>query len=386
MGSLLGLNEHIFKQIHNNTLIYNTCWEDPRCDRELLRLDETSRIVMLTSAGCNALDYLLDHPAEIHCVDMNPRQNALLDLKRAFFKASDHKHLFDFFGWGQSSQAKVVFEDTLASHLTESQARYWRRHLDYFSGRGLRRSFYWRGSSGAFAWAVHTWLHQHPEACRLARHLFKSADMEEQMYWYEKLEPVLLNRTSRWLMRQHVVQSLLGVPKSQQQLAASYFQDGMSGYVRHCLRHVFTKLPLQDNYFWSLYFNGRYAPDCCPNYLLPENFTPMSKNVERVRTYTTSLNTFLHLHPGAYTHFVLLDHQDWLAAHLRSVLEEEWQLIFKNAAPGAKVLLRSASFNLDFLPGFVQERVQFDVEAASLAHAKDRVGTYAGTWIGEIKH
>ena len=38
---------------------------------------------MLTSAGCNALDYLLDGPAEIHAVDVNFRQNALLELKAA---------------------------------------------------------------------------------------------------------------------------------------------------------------------------------------------------------------------------------------------------------------------------------------------------------------
>jgi len=35
----------------------------------------------LTSAGCNVLEYLLDSPAEIHAVDVNPRQNALLHLQ-----------------------------------------------------------------------------------------------------------------------------------------------------------------------------------------------------------------------------------------------------------------------------------------------------------------
>jgi hypothetical protein len=38
-------------------------------------------VVMITSAGCNALDYVLDLPAEIHAVDVNSRQNALLQLK-----------------------------------------------------------------------------------------------------------------------------------------------------------------------------------------------------------------------------------------------------------------------------------------------------------------
>ena len=79
MGLAHTISEKVFQRIHGNNLVYNTCWEDPRCDRQLLQLDAQSRVVMLTSAGCNALDYLLDDPTEVHCVDLNPRQNALLD-------------------------------------------------------------------------------------------------------------------------------------------------------------------------------------------------------------------------------------------------------------------------------------------------------------------
>ena len=52
-------HDALFRRVHGNTLIYNTCWEDPRLDREMLGLDRHSRVVMITSAGCNALDYLL---------------------------------------------------------------------------------------------------------------------------------------------------------------------------------------------------------------------------------------------------------------------------------------------------------------------------------------
>ncbi|TAE49008.1 MAG: DUF3419 family protein, partial [Cytophagales bacterium] len=61
--SLNQLRDKIFQNIHSNNLIYNTCWEDPRCDREMLQFKNDSKVVMITSAGCNALDYLLDSPA-----------------------------------------------------------------------------------------------------------------------------------------------------------------------------------------------------------------------------------------------------------------------------------------------------------------------------------
>ncbi len=52
------LLQKFFDFILNNRLIYNTCREDPRIDRELLRLGPESTMVAITSAGCNVLDYL----------------------------------------------------------------------------------------------------------------------------------------------------------------------------------------------------------------------------------------------------------------------------------------------------------------------------------------
>ena len=43
---------------------------------------------MITSAGCNALDYVLNSPERIDCVDLNPHQTALIDLKLAAFGLS----------------------------------------------------------------------------------------------------------------------------------------------------------------------------------------------------------------------------------------------------------------------------------------------------------
>lgn len=385
MGIAHNINEKVFRQIHGNSLVYNACWEDPRCDRELLNLDEKSRVVMITSAGCNALDYLLDNPAQIFCVDINPRQNALMHLKISLLQETDHPTLFQFFGRGVSPQARVIYYDVLRQRMPDAySALFWERNLRYFNGRGLRKSFYWHGGSGTVAWIIRQWLQTRPEAARVARRLLESKDVAEQRFWYEQFEPLFLNRFVQWLVQQHFVQSMLGVPKSQQNLAAAFFPEGLVGYIRQCLRHVFTALPLADNYFWKLYFFGQYTPDCCPNYLRPDHFDTLRFRSQRISTYTGSLTDFLKNNPAQYTHFVLLDHQDWLATRMRGAIAEEWDLILKNAAPGARVLFRTAAITPDFLPKFVKERVQFDLAAAAEAQAKDRAGTYAGTWLGEI--
>ena len=57
---LKSAHDLVFRHVHNSNLIYNTAWEDPRLDRQLMKLNRGSRVVMITSAGCNALDYLLN--------------------------------------------------------------------------------------------------------------------------------------------------------------------------------------------------------------------------------------------------------------------------------------------------------------------------------------
>jgi hypothetical protein len=65
-------------------------------------------------------------------------------------------------------------------------------------------------------------------------------------------------------------------------------------------------------------------------------------------THNATVSDFLHTHPGEYSHFVLLDHQDWLAWHQPQALAEEWRLILANSRPGSRILLRSAGNDLGF--------------------------------------
>lgn len=376
------IHQAIFNAIHSNALIYNTCWEDPRCDRALLGLQPDSKVVMLTSAGCNALDYLLDNPASIDCVDMNPRQNALLELKSAFFRVGAYDEMFQFFGEGATKNASSIFHEMLAAHLDEFSLHFWKKHIGYFNGKGVRQSFYWRGGSGVVAFFVKKVIGSSPSTRRTALQMFECDNLEQQRLLYYRLEPKLLNTAMKWLLSNHLVQSMLGVPKSQQILARQKFRDGMAGYFRSCFRKVFTELPVADNYFWKLYFFGKYSQDCCPNYLNNNHFDVLQSRINRISTHTATLSNFLEKNPGQYTHFVLLDHQDWLAANNRPELDREWNLILQNSAPGAKILFRSAAEKVDFLPAIAHERVKFDHAKAQASHQTDRVGTYASVHLG----
>src|SRR5262249_30633669 len=212
MGS--GLSRWLFDQIHSRNLIYNQCWEDPAVDNAVLNIGPNDTIVMITSAGCNALDYLIHEPAGIYCVDVNPHQNALLELKLAAIRTLRYEQFFEMFGNGRIHNYLRLYEDKLRPLLSPAAQKIWDRKIDYFdiSGAGL----YFHGTAGLFARAIGFYL----KTCRgLEKELWKfqlTRTLEEQATFYRKrIAPKLWSPTIRFLIRQPAILSLLGVPREQ---------------------------------------------------------------------------------------------------------------------------------------------------------------------------
>lgn len=381
---LKSAHDMVFRHVHNSNLIYNAAWEDPRLDRQLMKLDANSRVVMITSAGCNALDYLLDNPAEIHAVDMNYRQNALLELKQALIRQGDFEELFEMFGFGSHAEYAFVY-DRVRSTLSEPAQKFWDKRISFFNPTSLKKSFYYHGTSGIAAYVMGNALFKlRPNVKNFAACLLDARSLEEQRTAYQLFEREVWGSFSNWLLRQPTLMTLLGVPRPQIKLIQDSYPGGLTDYVKDKLRHVFTELPISDNYFWRVYMTGSYTLGCCPNYLKQENLSTLQSRVDRLKSYTTTLSSFLREHPGEYTHFVLLDHQDWLAAHDIRALRDEWELILANSAPGAKILMRSAGVNLDFIPESIRTRVRFFPERTEALHQLDRVGTYGSLHFAEV--
>lgn len=378
------LQNKFFNTVVSSRLVYNTCWEDPRIDRKMLQLDKDSEVVMLSSAGCNALDYLLDRPKAIYCVDANPVQNALLELKLALYQNGNYSALWNMFGKGYDEMANILYRQTLAKHLSTTAAKFWDSHINYFSRHSTGGSFYFRGTSGKVALMIHNRI-KHKGVYNQTLNLLDSKSLEEQSYYYEEIESQLWSAFYKWLIKRNTTLALLGVPASQRNMIDEQSEGGLLSFIQRSLKKVFTELPIRDNYFWRVYLTGSYTPESCPNYLKPQHFEFYKNHTKKISLHTSYLTDFLRNNPGSYTHFILLDHQDWLAHSHPKLLEYEWQMILKNTRPGAKILFRSAGNNRDFLPGFVNDKVDFHAEEADRLHTKDRVGTYGSTCLAEVK-
>jgi S-adenosylmethionine-diacylglycerol 3-amino-3-carboxypropyl transferase len=214
--------------------------------------------------------------------------------------------------------------------------------------------------------------------------LLKAGGLKEQEKHYERIEPQLFRQEITWLLRQPAVMAFIGVPRPQLRLIESNSPGGFGGYLRDKLKRVFTTLPIQENYFWRVYLTGSYTSDCCPEYLRADNFQAIKDRCKRIKVHNSTVTEFLRQNPGSYSHFVLLDHLDWLAWHDTEALEEEWRQIFKNSRPGTKILMRSAGPDLGFLPSWVRPRLRFFPELTQSLHGLDRVGTYGSLHLGEV--
>lgn len=373
----------LFKTVHSRSLIYNTSWEDPRIDRQLLELDHNSRIVMLTSAGCNALDYLLDAPCEIHAIDVNPRQNALLQLKLALIERGGYDDLFAMFGRGAHPDFRRIYQEVRPC-LSRQSRDFWDSNIRYFDNNSKKRSFYYYGTSGLFAWLICRYLMKNPQLRGELLNLLDAQTLEEQAQIYDRLEPLLWGKTLSWLIRQPFTMSLLGVPRPQIRLITEQYPGGMLGYIGDKIKHVCTAVLMQDNYFWRVYLTGQYTKTCCPNYLKQKNFGRLQNNSSHVHVHNSTITEFLKHNPGEYTHFILLDHQDWLAEHDPGALEEEWNLILRNSRPGSKILMRSAAIEVNFIPEFATAALRFFPELTDRLHLNDRVGTYGSLHFAEV--
>lgn len=392
------ISGRVFKFVHGRNLVYNTCWEDPRLDRVALELGPNDTIAMITSAGCNALDYVLQSPKHIYCVDMNPRQNALLELKQAGIRSLEFDTFFNWFGRGRCPHARLLYDRHLREQLTPASREFWDRNVVRFFGdrNPPRRTFYFRGTSGAFARIINYYIDVVARVRPKIDALLNAKSVEEQREIYEAMREVFWKRVLRWFLRQDSTLSLVGVPRPQRMQVERNYQGGIAKFVEDCVETVFAKLPLHDNYFWRVYLTGEYSPKCCPEYLKPENFVALKEGlVNRISTHTGSLLDVLKELQQPVSRFILLDHMDWLASFNKDVLAQEWQAIIDRATPEARILFRSGGLEVDYVDNLpvvingektkVGEHLVYNRELAAQLHEKDRVHTYGSFYVADLK-
>ncbi len=396
MALLDWVSQKVFKSVHGNNLVYNTCWEDPRLDRVALEFTPQDNVLVITSAGCNALDYVLAGPNHVNAVDMNPRQNALLDLKKSAIKNLQYEDVFKMFGEGRLPGVAGVYASKLRNDLPDWSQQFWDKKIKWFDNP--RKSFYYRGTSGAFARMIKIYNERIVRVKPQLNELLNADSVQQQREIYDnQLREKFWTGLMKFTMNRDTTMSMLGVPKAQRRQIENQYPGGLVKFIQDCMESVFADLPMKDNYFWRVYMTGRYTPECCPEYLKPDNVQRLKDGLlDNVSTHTDSVQGFLEKHDGKVSKFILLDHMDWLSDHFFPLLESEWQAIVDKAADNTRLIWRSGGLRTDFiddvevtLDGEVQKiapRLNYNKTLADELHVVDRVHTYGSFYIADLKN
>jgi len=386
------IGQWMFRFVHERNLVYGSCWEDPRADLLGLDLRGHDRVLVITSGGCNALDYLLELPAHVYAVDVNERQNALLELKLAGIRGLNWDDFFGLFGIGHHARVDEIYCDTLRERLPERHRDYWDRAIGMFRGAP---GFHFRTTSGWFARLFGLAIDHLIDAREPINRLLDASNILEQIEIYERhLRTKFWGPWLGFLLGCDTLLALTGIPPQQRRQVQRLSPD-VQNYMRQQAERVIYGQLIRENYFWRLYLTGSFTPDCCPRYLQRAFFDQLKALVDRITTSTGTVEQFLSCGGEPLSRFVLLDHLDWLTGPRSAELTAEWQAILNRSSPDARILWRSLGLNSDFLDDVIVEHqhgrgrlgdlLDYDRDAAVRIRACERVTAYGHVGVARWK-
>ncbi|HUK09055.1 MAG TPA: BtaA family protein [Stellaceae bacterium] len=381
-SSKKGLLERLFA-VWFQRLVYNQIWEDPVVDLEALRIGKQSRLLAISSGGCNILNYLLADPAEIVAVDLNPAHIALTRLKLAAVRhLPDHATFYRLFGSGADPEAYRIYRYHLQPHLDDDTRAFWegrtplgKRRLSYFA-EGLYR----HGMMGRFIGFLHM-------LARMTggdpKRMLEATSIEEQVRLFEEwIAPAFDSRAIRALCGLPAMLYSLGIPPAQFDALRHDAEGDLARLYLERLRRLACEFPLEENYFAWQAFGRRYgvsAQGPMPDYLRERSFATLAERVGRVRTELASVTDFLGAEPPrSMDRYVLLDAQDWMSP---GQLTQLWHEIDRTARPDARVIFRTAGRASPLeqaLPPTLLANWRAEHELAATLFRRDRSAIYGG--------
>jgi S-adenosylmethionine-diacylglycerol 3-amino-3-carboxypropyl transferase len=378
LASKQGILQKLFA-VWFDAFIYNQIWEDPRVDLEALELDKTSRVLTISSGGCNALNYLLSEPESVTAVDLNRHHIYLLNLKAAAAKhLPAHEQFFEFFGVGKSENADEMYKQFLAPNLDEDAKAVWDKRIKIFKKGGLydhSRNGYFLRVFQRFARLI---------GCRPDAVLNARSPNEQASLYTKNIKPFFNNFLIRLVGKMPVTLFGLGIPPQQfdELTRETDAETTIIDVYRERVRRLACDFPIEENYFAWQAFARKYDTEkrkAIPEYLKDENFGKLKSNIGRLRAKVGSVTDEIKTQPhGSFNRFVFLDAQDWMNT---DALTELWSAIAEKAEPSSRIIFRTAGAESPIetrLPQTLRENFVYERDASDRLFKQDRASIYGG--------
>ncbi|NNE99047.1 MAG: BtaA family protein [Pyrinomonadaceae bacterium] len=384
-----GLMQRLFA-VWFDAFVYNQIWEDPRVDLEALQLDKHSRVLTISSGGCNALNYLLENPQRVTAVDLNRHHIYLLNLKICALKyLPTYGDFFAFFGFGKHEENIENYRKYIAPRLDADSRSFWEsaslvgrmvhgKRINFFRKGGL----YEHSRNGYFLRFFHKF--SRAVGCK-PDEILKAKTPEEQEKLYDKyIDPFFDNLLVKTVTRLPVTLFGLGIPPQQYEELTRDLDQGRSiiDVYRERAKRLAVDYPIYENYFAWQAFARKYDTEnrqAVPEYLKEENYRKLKRMADRLEAKTGSVTDEIKKNEfAAFNRFIFLDAQDWMN---KKSMAELWQSIADRCESGSRIIFRTAGASSPVennLPADLLAKFEYAQDVSRELFKKDRASIYGG--------
>jgi S-adenosylmethionine-diacylglycerol 3-amino-3-carboxypropyl transferase len=373
-----------------DAFVYNQIWEDPRVDLKALELDQNSRVLTISSGGCNALNYLLEKPQNITAVDLNRHHIYLLNLKLAALKnLPTYEDFFAFFGYGKHQKNKGNYQKFIAPNLDEETKRFWGsnsligrithvKRIDFFDKDGL----YEHSRNGYFLRAFNKF--SRIMGCKPDELLKAKTHEEQEKLYAQYLEPFFNSFFIKAIGKLPITLFGLGIPPQQyDEMKKDFDEDGnILDVYRERAKRLAVEYPIYENYFAWQAFARKYDTEnrrAVPEYLKEENYEVLKENADKLNTKIGSVTEQIkHNDFGRFNRFVFLDAQDWMN---EEAMTDLWSVIAEKSESGSRIIFRTAASSSPIkknLPKSLFEKFEYQENLSKELFKQDRASIYGG--------
>ncbi len=369
-----------------DALVYNQIWEDPRVDLKALELNDSSRVLTISSGGCNALNYLIANPQSLTAIDLNRHHIYLLNLKqKALRHLPSHEDFFNFFGFGKHENNVKKYKQYISHHLDQDSKDFWessallrKPRINYFAKNGL----YEHSRNAYFLRFFHKFSHL--LGCKPEEILKAKTSAEQEQLYRKYIAPFFQSFIIKSIGKLPITAFGLGIPPQQYAELKNDLAEGVAliDIYRERAHRLAVEFPVQSNYFAWQAFGRKYDTEerqAIPEYLKHENYEMLKARVEKLTTKIGSVTGEIKLQPkNWFNRFVFLDAQDWMNAE---TMTELWASIAEKGETGSRIIFRTAGSRSPIetnLPSDLRAKFTYDNARSKELFKQDRASIYGG--------
>jgi len=305
-------------------ILYAQCWEDPAIDREAFGIRPDDEIFSITSGGCNVLTFLLDDPAKVVALDINPAQNFLLDLKMAAFRRLQYNNMLQFLGVTASDQRLNMYKE-LRPELQKNSRDYWDRQHDK-----IRKGIIHTGRFEGYMHMLSKWF-RILVGRSLFRQLFEAEKLSDREMLYKESWN---NRRWRFFTGFFLSRFWMTILFDKAFFAQIERSVSFGEHFRRIIEKAITKLPVRENsYLAYILFGNYYSPDHFPPYLRRENYEIIRQRLCRIQIITGNCESYFASLPENYfSKFNFTNIFEWMSLQAFENLLRETVRVARNGS------------------------------------------------------